>query len=119
MPDIDIDIQDSRRDEVIQYCVEKYGTDRVANIITFGRMAARAAVRDVGRVLQVPYNDVDRLAKMIPPPVQGRHSPLSKTIKENIELKTEYENNPTTRQIIDMAIDWKAQPAVTVSTLPE
>lgn len=104
MPDIDIDIQDSRRDEVIQYCVDKYGSDRVANIITFGRMAARAAVRDVGRVLQVPYGDVDRLAKMIPPPVQGRHTPLSQTIKENTELKAEYENNPIAKQVIDMAI---------------
>ncbi len=68
MPDIDIDIQDSRRGEVIQYCVDKYGKDRVANIVTFGRMAARNAVRDVSRVLQVPYSEADRLAKMIPPP---------------------------------------------------
>lgn len=67
MPDIDIDIQDTRRDEVIQYCVEKYGTERVANIATFGKMAARAAVRDVARVLQVPYADADKLSKMIPP----------------------------------------------------
>jgi DNA polymerase-3 subunit alpha len=87
MPDIDIDIQDSRRDEVIQYCVEKYGSDRVANIVTFGRMAARAAVRDVARVLQVPYGDADRLAKMIPPPVQGRHIPLEKSLQENRDRK--------------------------------
>src|SRR5206468_12227633 len=73
MPDVDIDIQDTRRGEVIQYCVEKYGTDRVANIVTFGRMAARNGVRDVARVLQVPYAESDRLAKMIPPPDQGRH----------------------------------------------
>ena len=59
MPDIDIDIQDTRRDEVIQYCVDKYGKDRVANIVTFGRMAARNAVRDVSRVLQVPYAEAD------------------------------------------------------------
>ena len=104
MPDIDIDIQDSRRDEVIQYCVEKYGSNRVANIVTFGRMAARAAVRDVARVLQVPYGDADRLAKMIPPPVQGRHIPLEKSIVENAELKAEYEKNPTAKQVFDMAI---------------
>jgi DNA polymerase-3 subunit alpha len=67
MPDIDIDIQDSRRDEVIQYCVRKYGKERVANIATFGTMAARAAVRDVARALDVPYAEADRLAKMIPP----------------------------------------------------
>ncbi len=64
MPDIDIDIQDSRRrDEVSQYVTEKYGADRVANIVTFGKMFARNAVRDVARVLQVPYAEADRLAK--------------------------------------------------------
>jgi DNA polymerase-3 subunit alpha len=104
MPDIDIDIQDSRRDEVIQYCVQKYGTDRVANIVTFGRMAARAAVRDVARVLQVPYSEADALAKMIPPPIQGRHTPLEKSIVENAELKNEYDTNPTAKRVFDMAI---------------
>lgn len=104
MPDIDIDIQDTRRDEVIQYCVEKYGSNRVANIVTFGRMAARAAVRDVARVLQVPYSDADRLAKMIPPPVQGRHIPLEKSIVESPDLKAEYDKNPTAKQVFDMAI---------------
>ena len=72
MPDIDIDIQDTRRNEVIEYCANKYGSERVANIVTFGKMAARAAVRDVARVLQVPYGESDRLAKLIPPPQQGR-----------------------------------------------
>lgn len=66
MPDIDIDFQDDRRDEVINYVRQKYGEDRVAEIITFGTMAARAAVRDVGRALDMPYADVDRIAKMIP-----------------------------------------------------
>ena len=84
MPDFDIDIQDTRRDEVIQYCIEKYGEGRVANIVTFGRMAARNAVRDVARVLQVPYAEADRLAKMIPPPVQGRHIPLATSLKRII-----------------------------------
>lgn len=104
MPDFDIDIQDSRRDEVIQYCVEKYGTDRVANIVTFGKMAARNAVRDVARVLQVPYAEADRLAKMIPPPVQGRHIPLATSIKENTDLKREYEANEQTKRVFDLAI---------------
>ncbi len=104
MPDIDIDIQDTRRDEVIRYCVDKYGTDRVANIVTFGRMFARNAVRDVARVMQVPYADADRLAKMIPPPVQGRHIPLEKSLKENIELKTEYETNETSKMVLDQAV---------------
>jgi DNA polymerase III subunit alpha len=104
MPDIDIDIQDTRRDEVIQYCVEKYGKERVANIVTFGRMAARNAVRDVARVLQVPYAEADRLAKMIPPPIQGRHIPLEKSLKENFDLKQEYENNETAKRVFDLAV---------------
>jgi DNA polymerase III subunit alpha len=104
MPDFDIDIQDNRRDEVIQYCVEKYGSDRVANIVTFGRMFARNAVRDVARVLQVPYAEADRLAKIIPPPVQGRHIPLEVSIKENSELSEEYKNNPTAKMVLDQAL---------------
>jgi DNA polymerase III subunit alpha len=104
MPDMDIDIQDSRRDEVIRYCIEKYGDDRVANIVTFGRMAARNSVRDVARVLQVPYTEADRLAKMIPPPVQGRHTPLEKSLKVNADLKSENESNDQARRVFDLAM---------------
>lgn len=104
MPDIDIDIQDTRRDEVIQYCADKYGDARVANIVTFGKMAARAAVRDVARVLEVPYAEADRLSKMIPPPVQGRHIPLSKSVQDDKDLKHEYETNPTAKEVFDYAI---------------
>lgn len=104
MPDIDIDIQDTRRDEVIQYCTRKYGSDRVSNIVTFGRMFARNAVRDVARVLQVPYADADRIAKMIPAPVQGRHIPLEKSLKEDFDLKQEYDTNPTSREVFDQAL---------------
>ncbi|HVX48399.1 MAG TPA: DNA polymerase III subunit alpha [Candidatus Saccharimonadales bacterium] len=104
MPDIDIDIQDTRRDEVIQYCVNKYGKDHVANIVTFGRMAARNAVRDVSRVLQVPYAEADRLAKMIPPPVQGRHIPLVKSLKDDRDLRQEYASNQTAKQVFDLAV---------------
>ncbi|MEX2014304.1 MAG: DNA polymerase III subunit alpha [Candidatus Saccharimonadales bacterium] len=104
MPDFDIDIQDTRRDEVINYCVEKYGKEKVANIVTFGRMAARNAVRDVARVLQVPYAEADRLAKMIPPPVQGRHIPLEKSLINNSELKREYKENETAKKVFDLAI---------------
>lgn len=103
MPDIDIDIQDTRRDEVIQYCVAKYGENRVANIVTFGTMAARNAVRDVARVLEVPYSEADRLAKMIPPPVQGRHIPLKTSLVDNSDLKKEYETNDTAKTIFDLA----------------
>ncbi|AHB42683.1 DNA polymerase III DnaE [Candidatus Saccharibacteria bacterium RAAC3_TM7_1] len=104
MPDIDIDIQDTRRGEVIEYCANKYGSERVANIVTFGKMAARAAVRDVARVLEVPYAESDRLAKMIPPPVQGRHIPLKKSIENDPDLQREYENNPTAKRVFDYAI---------------
>jgi DNA polymerase-3 subunit alpha len=104
MPDIDIDIQDTRRGEVINYCIEKYGKDHVANIVTFGRMAARNSVRDVARVLQVPYAEADRLAKMIPPPVQGRHIPLAKSLVENADLKSENDNNEQSSRIFDLAI---------------
>lgn len=104
MPDIDIDIQDTRRNEVIEYCANKYGQERVANIVTFGKMAARAAVRDVARVLEVPYGESDRLAKLIPPPVQGRHIPLAKSVKDDADVRREYENNPTARRVYDFAI---------------
>ncbi len=104
MPDVDIDIQDTRRDEVIQYCVEKYGKERVANIVTFGRMFARNAVRDVARVLQVPYADADRLAKMIPAPVQGRHIPLMTSLESDADLKQEYQTNEVSKQVLDYAV---------------
>lgn len=104
MPDIDVDIQDTRRDEVVQYCAEKYGESRVSNIMTFGKMAARAAVRDVARVLQVPYAEADRLSKMIPPPVQGRHIPLKVSVKEDQDLRHEYETNPTAKEVFDFAV---------------
>jgi DNA polymerase III subunit alpha len=104
MPDIDIDIQDTRRGEVIEYCAQKYGSDRVTNIGTFGTMAARAAVRDVARVLQVPYAEADRLSKMIPPPAQGRHIPLKVSVVEDADLKKEYETNPTSKQVLNFAM---------------
>jgi DNA polymerase-3 subunit alpha len=104
MPDIDIDIQDTRRSEVIDYCVNKYGKNHVANIVTFGRMAARNSVRDVARVLQVPYVEADRLAKMIPPPVQGRHIPLALSLSENPDLRDENENNEQSARVFDLAM---------------
>ncbi len=103
MPDIDIDIQDTRRDEVIQYCIDKYGKDRVANIVTFGTMAARAAVRDVARVLEVPYVEADRLAKLVPPPVQGRHIPLASSRENDPDLRREYQTNERAHEVIDFA----------------
>ncbi len=103
MPDIDTDIQDTRRDEVIQYCTEKYGRGRVSNIVTFGKMMAKNAVRDVARVLEVPYAESDRIAKLVPDPVMGHHVHLQDAIKDVPDLKNEYENNPTAKEVIDFA----------------
>ncbi|MFH2232274.1 MAG: DNA polymerase III subunit alpha, partial [Patescibacteria group bacterium] len=104
MPDIDLDFDDIKRGDVINYVSEKYGRDRVAGIITFGTMAAKAAVRDVGRVLGWTFQEVDRVAKAVPPPVQGRHMPLNKSRQEHPELKEMYDNDPRVRQLIDLAI---------------
>jgi DNA polymerase-3 subunit alpha len=104
MPDIDVDMQDTRRGEVIDYVTEKYGQERVAQIITFGTMAARNAVRDTGRALGYTYAEVDVIAKLIPPPVQGRHIPLAVSIKKDPDLKKEYDGNPRAKQLIDLAM---------------
>ena len=103
MPDIDTDIQDTRRDEVIEYCTEKYGFGRVSNITTFGKMMAKNAVRDVARVLEVPYAEADRLAKMVPDPVMGHHVHLPDAIRDVPDLKNEYETNPTAKEVLDFA----------------
>ena len=103
MPDIDTDIQDTRRDEVIEYCSNKYGFDRVSNIATFGKMMAKNAVRDVARVLEVPYAEADKLAKMVPDPVMGHHVHLADAIRDVPDLKQEYETNPTAKEVIDFA----------------
>src|SRR3989344_1775407 len=104
MPDIDMDFEDTRRGEVIDYLKEKYGANHVAGIITFGTIMARAAIRDVGRVLGIPYTKVDTLAKLVPPPVQGRHTPLSQSVVDAPELKTAYDTDPENKQMIDAAI---------------
>ena len=103
MPDIDTDIQDTRRDEVIEYCTQKYGSDRVSNIATFGKMMAKNAVRDVARVLEVPYAEADRLAKLVPDPVQGHHVHLADAIHDVPDLKQEYDTNPISKEVLDFA----------------
>ncbi|MBV8196337.1 MAG: DNA polymerase III subunit alpha [Candidatus Dormibacteraeota bacterium] len=100
MPDIDIDFDDRRRDRVLHYVQEKYGHDRVAQIITFGTMAARAAIRDVGRVLNVPLPDVDRLAKLVPPVV---NITLERALAESRELRDLYEHEEWAKRLIDNA----------------
>lgn len=100
MPDIDSDFCYERRQEVIDYVVKKYGEDRVAQIITFGTMAARAAIRDVGRALNFPYAEVDVIAKMIPFELGMT---IDKAIELNPELKAKYENDEKIRQLIDIS----------------
>ncbi len=100
MPDIDIDFCFERRQEVIDYVVQKYGKDRVAQIITFGTMAARAAIRDVGRALDIPYGDVDVIAKMIPFQI-GMN--IEKAMELNPELRQRYNEDERVRELIDTA----------------
>ncbi len=105
LPDIDADLADDRRDDVIRYVMDKYGHDKVAHIVTFGTMMGRAAVRDIGRVMGLTYGDVDRIAKLIPPPHQGFHKPLGEAIKDVPDLASIYRNDPQARKLLDMAQD--------------
>lgn len=107
MPDIDIDFSDERRDEVIDYVVHKYGQEHVAQIITFGTMAARAAVRDVGRALNVPYGDVDRAAKLIP---NHLGISISRALEESPGLKEQYDTKPKVRELLEMALKVEGMP---------
>ncbi|GIQ69862.1 DNA polymerase III subunit alpha [Xylanibacillus composti] len=100
MPDIDIDFSDERRDEVIDYVADKYGTDRVAQIITFGTMAAKAAVRDVGRALGFSYADVDRIAKMIPAQLGIT---IDKALEQSSSLQAAVEQDSKARELIEVA----------------
>jgi DNA polymerase-3 subunit alpha len=102
MPDIDCDFSVEGREKVIRYVSEKYGVDRVAQIITFTTMASKAAIRDVGRVLEVPLRDTDRLAKLVPV-YQGRSKSLEDTMKEVPEFREAYETNEDQKRLIDVA----------------
>ena len=102
-PDIDMDFADNRRDEMIEYTKEKYGRDKVAQIGTFGTMAARGAVRDVTRALGFPYGVGDTIAKLIPMGAQGFPMTLERALKEEPELKKMYDAEPDVKKIIDMA----------------
>ncbi len=104
MPDIDLDYPDDRRAEMIDYCVHRYGEDRVAQIITFGTLGARAAVRDVGRTLDIPLNEVDQIARLIPA-IPGKAVTIRQVLDEVPELRTAYEdtNRPYIRRLLDTA----------------
>ena len=101
MPDIDIDFCMNRRGEVIDYVTRKYGRENVAQIITFGTMAAKAAIKDVGRAMDVPYADVDRIAKMVPTTLNIK---LAVALKESPALQQAYESDAQVKQLIDTAL---------------
>ena len=103
MPDIDIDFSVRGRERVIRYVTDKYGTDRVAQIITFGKMFPRAATRDAARVLGHDYGAGDRLAKLIPDPIMGRPPSFDDCLAPGTELAAEYAKDPTAKQIVDVA----------------
>ena len=107
MPDIDVDFCYERRQEVIDYVSEKYGEGRVAQIITFGTMAARAVLRDVGRVLRVPYADVDKLAKLVPAVL---NMTLSQALQLSPELRALHENDETMKKVIDLSLKLEGLP---------
>jgi len=100
MPDIDIDFCYERRGEVIDYVIKKYGQDNVAQIITFGTMAARAVIRDVGRAMNIPYADVDRIAKLVPTDLNIK---LGLALEKEPELKRLYDSDPTIKDLIDIS----------------
>jgi len=100
MPDIDIDFCMNRRGEVIEYVTQKYGRENVAQIITFGTMAAKAAIKDVGRAMDMPYSDVDRIAKMVPTTLNIK---LDDALRESVALHDAYEKDPQVRQLLDTA----------------
>ncbi len=102
-PDIDLDFADIRRDEVIAYVTEKYGEDKVAQIITFGTMEARGAVRDAGRALGMPYAAPDRISKMIPPGWQGHAMTIESALRQSPDLKRAYDSESDTKRLLDVA----------------
>ncbi len=103
-PDIDVDFADSRRSEVIEYVREKYGRDKVCQIITFNRMLSRQVVKDVGRVMGVPLSEVESITKLIPEPVQGKTIPLSRALDEVRELKELVDSGAEYKQLIENAL---------------
>lgn len=102
MPDIDLDFRDDRRSEMLEYAVKKYGQDKVAQIITFGTLGARAALRDVGRVMDIPLPEVDRIAKMVPN-IPGKPVTLKEAIEQVPDLKEAYESSDHLRDLMDTA----------------
>ena len=107
MPDFDVDFSDNRRKEVIDYVIGKYGEDCVAQIITFGTMAAKGSIRDVGRVMNIPYQEVDSVAKLIP---QELNITIEKALTESSELSQRYKNEPKVKELLDNAMKIEGMP---------
>lgn len=107
LPDVDVDFDEDGRDDVLHYCVHKYGQKRVAQIVTFGTMAARAAVRDVGRVMGMSYQDVDRVAKLIPTDLKMT---LKKALEVSPDLKTLYDADNQVHELIDTSLKVEGMP---------
>lgn len=103
MPDIDIDFCVRGRQQVIDYVADYYGRDHVSQISTFGTMASKAAIKDVGRALEMPYAEVDKIAKMIPPPVRGRNVSIEDAIKQNPDLKRAIDTDARVKEVIEIA----------------
>ncbi len=104
MPDIDADFADNRRDEVLRYVTEKYGEDHVAQIITFGTLAPKAAIRDAGRALGFSYSEVDAIAKKVPPAILGKYAPLKESIVNDPELSKLYIEDEGAKMVLDTAV---------------
>ena len=102
MPDIDLDFRDDRRADMMAYTAHKYGDDKVAQIITFGTLGARAAIRDVGRVMDIPLSEVDRVAKLIPN-IPGKPVTIPQVLEEQVDFKQLYQSEPYLKELIDTA----------------
>ena len=107
MPDFDVDFCYEKRNKVIEYVSNKYGYDHVSQIITFGTMAAKMVIRDVARVLDVPYSEADSLAKMIP---NELHITIKKALEQNKELRDRYEADETVKKVLDIAMGLEGMP---------
>ncbi len=110
LPDVDLDFADNRRGEVLDYVKKQYGEDKVAGIITFGTLKPKAAVRDAARVLGLSFAEGDVIAKAIPDPLQGKYTPLAKSIEEDPELSMIYKNDSIARRVINLAIKLEGNP---------
>jgi DNA polymerase III subunit alpha len=104
MPDIDIDFCIRGRGDVINHVTELYGRESVCQIITFGTMASKAAIKDVGRALNMPYGDVERIAKLIPPPIRGRNVSISQALETVPDLKALVQKDPAVKDVVDLAL---------------